>query len=192
MNARMHIAADGLPRRLFTVADVERMVEVGVIEDGERIELVKGELIPMSPQGNRHEVMKSALLERFHAVRPPDVRIGVETTLRLSEDTYLVPDVVLLPRSRGFKGLDGPSVLLAVEIGVSSLSYDLGPKARTYAGFGVRELWVIDPVNLILHVLKKPGANGYEQVTPWRADDVVTPEFAPGFSVCLAELDLAD
>lgn len=192
MNARMHIAPDGLPRRLFTVADVERMVEVGVIDRDEHIELIEGELIPMSPKGNEHEILKAALNLYWGRRCPPDLMFAPETTFRLSADTYLEPDFVVFPRKVGFRRLDGPSALLAVEIGSSSLGYDLGRKAEIYAKFGIRELWVIDVGSKTLHALKQPNADGYGQITPWRADDVVTPEFAPSFAVCLAELDLSD
>src|SRR5260370_1453118 len=54
--ARATRAAEGLPRRRFTVAEVEAMVEAGVMEEDERVELIGGELVPMSPKGNQHEV----------------------------------------------------------------------------------------------------------------------------------------
>lgn len=192
MNARTLIAADGLPRRLFTVAEVERMVEVGLIEEGERIELVEGELIPMSPKGSEHEILKAALNACWARRCPPDMLFVPETTFRLSLDTYLEPDFVVVARSTGIRRLDGSSALLAVEIGASSLGYDLGRKARVYAKFGIRELWVIDVGSRILHVLKRPGPDGYLDVTPWHADDVVTPTLAPAFALRLADLDLSD
>ena len=60
--ARVTSAAEGLPRRRFTVAEVEAMVAAGVMDEDERVELIGGELVPMSPKGNHHEVLKTALL----------------------------------------------------------------------------------------------------------------------------------
>ena len=51
--ARVTSAAEGLPRRRFTVAEVEAMVAAGVMEEDERVELIGGELVPMSPKGNQ-------------------------------------------------------------------------------------------------------------------------------------------
>ena len=59
--ARVTRAAEGLPRRRFTVAEVEAMVAAGVMKEHERFELIGGELVPMSPKGNRHEVVKTAV-----------------------------------------------------------------------------------------------------------------------------------
>ena len=58
--ARVTSAAEGLPRRRFTVAEVEAMVAAGVMEEDERVELIGGELVPMSPKGLEHEVLKTA------------------------------------------------------------------------------------------------------------------------------------
>jgi len=58
--ARVTSAAEGLPRRRFTVAEVEAMVAAGVMEEDERVELIGGELVPMSPKGLEHEVLKAS------------------------------------------------------------------------------------------------------------------------------------
>ena len=107
--ARVTTAADGLPRRRFTVAEVEAMVAAGVMEDDERIQLIGGELVPMPPKGNQHEVVKSALVDHWIRARPEDCRLASETTFRLSEDTYLEPDVVIYPRTIGLTGIMGPT-----------------------------------------------------------------------------------
>ena len=52
-------AAEGLRRRRFTVAEIESMVASGIIAEDERIELIGGEVVPMSPKGRRHEVLRS-------------------------------------------------------------------------------------------------------------------------------------
>src|ERR1700733_5329601 len=95
--ARVTSAAEGLPRRRFTVAEVEAMVAAGVMEEDERVELIGGELVPMSPKGNQHEVGKIALLRRWYRMARDDLDLAPETTFRLSEDTYLEPDVVVYP-----------------------------------------------------------------------------------------------
>ena len=72
MNIRAEVrstqAAEGLPRRRFTVADVEEMIAAGLMDEDERVELIGGELVPMAAKGNRHEIVKVALLDRW--VRP--------------------------------------------------------------------------------------------------------------------------
>ncbi len=184
-------AAEGLPRRRFTVVEVESMVAAGVLADGERVELIGGELVPMSPKGNRHEVVKTELLERWYRALPDDCKLTPETTFRLSEDTFLEPDVVIYDRAKGLKGLSGESVLLVVEIADTSLRYDIGRKAALYASFGVRELWVIDAVKLTMRVFRAPSAEGFRDSRDIAANDYATPLVAPAiFSLRLADLDI--
>ena len=196
MNALTHPrvtrAAEGLPRRRFTVAEVEAMVAAGVMEEDERVELIGGELVPMSPKGNQHEVVKIALLRRWYRAAPDNCDLAPETTFRLSEDTYLEPDVVIYPRAEGLKGLSGPSALLVVEIADSSLRYDIGRKAALYASFGVRELWVIDAVKLTTRVFRAPSDEGYREARDLGASDRLVPLVAPqAFALQLDELELA-
>ena len=88
--ARVTMAAEGLPRRRFTVAEVEAMVAAGVMEEDERVELIGGELVPMSPKGNHHEVVKRALVDRWIRARPEDCHLIQETTFHLSEQTPIL------------------------------------------------------------------------------------------------------
>jgi Uma2 family endonuclease len=177
--ARVTSAAEGLPRRRFTVAEVEAMVAAGVMEEDERVELIGGELVPMSPKGNHHETVKIALLRRWYRIAPDDVDLAPETTFRLSEDTYLEPDVVVYPSTMEPKDLKGLNVLLVVEIADSSRRYDMGRKAKLYASFGVRELWVIDAVKLTARVFREPGAGGYSETRDFVSAEKMVPLFGP-------------
>ena len=189
--SRVTTAAEGLPRRRFTVAEVEAMEEAEIIVQDERLELIGGELVPMSPKGYEHEAIKTALLDRWYRLPPNDCSVVPATTFRLGEDTYLEPDVVIYSRSTGLKGLSGPGVPLVVEIADSSLRYDMGRKAALYASFGVRELWVIDAVRLTARVHRDPASDGYETTADLAAEELLTPSFAPQeFALRLNELDL--
>ena len=188
---RVTRAAEGLLRRRFTVAEVEAMVAAGVMKEDERVELIGGELVPMSPKGIRHEVVKKALNRRWVGQIPDHVELIPETTFRLSEDTYVEPDFVIYPLGTPLERLAPADVLLAVEIADSSLRYDLGPKAALYAAFGVRELWVIDAVKLTTRVFRAPSESGYGEARDFAASDLLSPLLAPpAFALRLDELRL--
>ena len=82
LHSRSTQAAEGLPRRRFTVAEVEAMVEAGIMDEDERVELIGGELVPMSPKGNQHEVVKTALLHRWYCRTPEGILLTPETYWR--------------------------------------------------------------------------------------------------------------
>jgi Uma2 family endonuclease len=191
-SARVTLAAEGLPRRRFTVAEVEAMASAGVLEEDERVELIGGELVPMPPKGIRHEVVKRALVDCWSRARPSDYWLVSETTFRLGEDTYLEPDIIVFPRSTGLTGLNGETALLVVEIADSSLRYDMGRKAALYANFGIRDLWAIDAVTMTARVFRAPNLKGYAEIADYSASDRMAPSFAPQqFALRLDELELA-
>ena len=189
MNAPLTRAAEGLDRWAFTIAEVERMVEAGVIPPDARIEVIGGEIVPMSPKGARHEAIKVALA-RYWGKRSPDYYVvAQETGLRLDEHTYLEPDFVVFREDVGLASLKGADVLLAVEVADSSLDYDLRRKPLVYAQFGVRELWVIDAARRIAHVHSDVGRGGYARVVVRQASERLEPTEAPAeFALALDEL----
>ena len=183
-------AAEGLPRRRFTVAELERMTAAGILDEDERIELIGGEIVPMSPKGHQHEVLKTALNLFWARKLPADLLFTTETTFRLTVDTYLEPDFVFYPKASGIPGLSAATARLVVEFADSSLGYDLGRKAGLYAGFGIAELWVIDAVQLDTHIHRVPAPSGYRSRVTLGKDQRLVPTAAPDLSVVLGELDL--
>jgi Uma2 family endonuclease len=190
MNIPVSRAADGLARRAFTIADFERMAEVGLIAPDERLELIGGEIVPMSPKGSRHETIKAAVALRWGRTCPTGFAFVPETGLRLDERTYLEPDFIVFERKRPLADIKGPDVLLAVEVADSSLSYDLDRKPSIYAAFGVRELWVIDAVRRAVHRHSEPSPIGYNRIEEHSSADRLTPTHAPeSFAFALDELE---
>src|SRR4051812_6982264 len=82
-------AAEGLLRWRWTVAEIEAMQEAGIIHEGDRFELIGGEIVPMQAKGFRHELLKGALNRYWSKRIPDDIWLITETTFRLSEDTFL-------------------------------------------------------------------------------------------------------
>lgn len=184
-------AAEGLPRRRFTVAELEAMTAAGILDHHERIELIGGDVVVMSPKGLSHETLKSALTVYWGCRLPDHLRFAIATTLRLAVDTYLEPDFVFYPKVSGIRGLTAATARLVVEIADSSLGYDLGRKAALYAGFGIAELWVIDAVQLVTHIHREAAADGYCSVVTLAKDARLVPQVDAGLAVVLEELELS-
>lgn len=184
-------AAEGLPRRRWSVAEIEEMVAKGIIAEDERFELIGGEVVPISPKGARHELVKIALNRFFQRTAPDHLEIAQETTLRLDEDSFVEPDFCVFRRGLDLKALDGAAVLLAVEIADTSLAYDMGRKSQIYAAYGVRELWVVNANTLVTRVHRQVSQGSYGQVTDEPYGQRLEPELAGELAVSLADLDLA-
>jgi Uma2 family endonuclease len=183
-------AAEGLPRRRFTVAEIEQITAAGIFLEDERIELIGGEIVPMHAKCNRHEIVKSALNLYWARSLPSDLLFTTETTFRLSPDTFLEPDFVFYPKATGRAGLTAQTAVLVVEVADTSLGYDLGRKAGLYAAFGIAELWVINAATLETRIHREPTVTGYRSAVDLPGSQHLVPKLAPALAVVLSELEL--
>lgn len=129
------------------------MAEVGIIGDEERLELVDGVLVAMSPEGRPHAETVTELNGVFSQAYPfPRFDLRVQTTSPLTNIRYRIPDLLVCRRVRG-RWPEGSEVLLVVEIAETSLRTDLGAKAAEYAEWGAETYWVVDLVarRLVVH-----------------------------------------
>ncbi len=183
-------AGDGLPRRKWSADEIQRMIEAGIVEHGERFELIGGDLIAMAAKGNHHEDLKVVLGDFWIKRRPPELRVAQETPLHLSDNDEPEPDFIFYPSSIRRRDVRGETVLLVVEVADSSLKYDKLFKAREYAAFGVREYWVIDAVKLVTTVHLDPRGTSYASVKDYTARKLLSPHLAPSLAVRLSDLKI--
>jgi Uma2 family endonuclease len=183
-------AAEGLDRRRWTVAEIEAIVAAGILGGDERFELIDGEVVPMSPKGIRHEVIKGSLMAHWMKRLPESCKLMQETTFRLSAVSFLEPDFVFFTSTTKLADLKPSNTLLAVEVADTSLRYDTGRKAKLYAAHGVQELWTINADTLQTHVFSKPSEEGYQTRRLIEPPELLVPGFAHSLAVKLAELPL--
>jgi Uma2 family endonuclease len=194
MNIAATTAAEGLPRRVFTVEDVSRMIEAGILREDERFELVEGEIVMMAAKGIAHERMKSALNIALVRALPDHLTLGVEITLRLTDTVMLEPDIAVFPKelltrsSTGFARLDPGEAHLVIEVAATSLAYDRGLKARLYARHRVREFWVVDANERITWVHTGPSGDAWSSVVKRAPEDALSTSALPAFSIRLGEI----
>ena len=188
MKASVTRAAEGFDRRAFTVKEVLRMQEAGILSDDENFELIEGEIVPMQAKTHVHELIKSALNMSLVRALPEHLWLGVESTMYLSKNTFVEPDLVVYPRGIKLEEVKGTDIVLAIEVALTSLAYDRGLKAQLYARHGVRELWVIDAQRRRTHVHTKPKAGAWDQIVERDPDETLTCSALPGFSVKLGTI----
>ena len=108
-------AAEGLPRWCWTVAEIEKLAAAGFFHQDERFELVGGEIVPMSPKGRRHELVREELTFLFARLAPPGIFVTAEPQFNLSQDTYTVPDLLVRPAGIKTPDLRGSEALLKAD-----------------------------------------------------------------------------
>jgi Uma2 family endonuclease len=187
MQSTVTRAAEGYSRRAFTCDEIIAMQDAGIISEDENFELIEGEIVPMGPKYSEHERVKSVIAMAIVRACPPDLIVGFETSLFLSRDTFVEPDISLFPKRLQSQEVRGPDILLAIEVAASSLAYDLKLKARIYARHGVRELWVVDANERVTWVHTGAGETGWDAIVRKEADEVLTCVALPGFAFRLSE-----
>jgi Uma2 family endonuclease/DNA-binding transcriptional regulator YdaS (Cro superfamily) len=179
-----------LPRRRWTVAEIEATTRLGIISKDERFELIDGDVVPMNAKGIPHETYKGSLLEYWMARKSTAYRIMPETTYRLDKFTFIEPDFLFYDAKFKVKDLKPEITLLAVEVADSSFDYDTGTKTEIYAKFGVKTLWVFDVESKATHVFSNPEGLRYSSISKILSAETLVPDFAPELAVKIAELPL--
>ena len=180
-----------LKKHRFTVADYHRMAEVGILSESDRVELVEGEVVGMSPIGSSHAGCVNRLVRVLSKLAEGRALLGVQNPLGLSDFSEPQPDVVLLrPRADDYAEShpDPTDVLLLIEVADTSLEYDRDVKVPVYARAGIPEVWLLDLNQGCVEVYREPSPNGYRQTTNAWQDETLRPVSLPEISVRVDDL----
>lgn len=183
-------------RHPITVAAFHRMGETGILREGERVELIDGEIIDMSPIGALHAAIVDALVRHFGRQAGDAVVVRCQNPLRLDDVSEPEPDVaVLRPRDDMYTTAHpGPAdALLVVEVADTSLAYDIGVKVPLYARHGIPEVWVIDAATRRTTLFRRPVGGRYADESRVEPDgslscDAVTTEAGGRLEIVLTRL----
>jgi Uma2 family endonuclease len=183
-------AAEGLPRWRWTVAEIERIAATGFFTEYDRFELLGGEMVPMSPEGRRHETVRTRLLNEFSRLLPKGIFFAPDAQFNLSDDTFAEPDILLHSTVIQTYDLRPADALLLVEIADTSFRYDIRSKMTLYAEHGVPEYWVIHAASLVTTIHREPSRNTYRFIREFPSDAMLVPSLIPELAVSLATLTL--
>jgi Uma2 family endonuclease len=146
-------------RRRFTVDEYERMIAAGILRDGERVELIEGEIIEMAAMSGSHFAGVIRANHWFSRRTGEDILVLVQSPIRLSRSEP-EPDIALARAREDYyeSGLPGPSdLLLVVEIALTSLGFDRRTKIPMYGREGIVEALLVDLDARMTSVYRRPG-----------------------------------
>ena len=150
-------------RHLISVDAFHRMGETGILGPRDRVELIDGEIIDMSPIGVLHAAIVDVLARHFGRRTGESVFVRCQNPLRLDDISEPEPDIAILRPRADFYMTAHPGasdVLLVIEVADTSLAYDLGTKVPLYARHGIPEVWVIDAATRQTRVFRRPVGSG--------------------------------
>lgn len=151
----------------FSLADYEQMIDLGILTENDRVELIRGEIIEKMSIGELHAACVKRLNRIFNVRLAGKACVGVQDPVRLG-NSEPEPDVTLLvPRADDYAEghPESEDVILVVEVSDSSLEFDRTVKREIYAENGVVEFWILNLLDRTLEVHRRPQADGrYEDV----------------------------
>lgn len=163
----------------YSVDDFYRMADTGILKQGDRVELIEGEIIDMPPIGLEHAYGVTRLSTLFTRKLGPHAIVYSQNPIYLNPHSEPQPDIVLLRYREDFYRHSRPSpedILLLVEVSDSSLRYDQETKLPLYARHGIPEVWIVDLGGQRLEVYRHPLDGKYlEKLCPARGE-FVAPE----------------
>jgi Uma2 family endonuclease len=143
--------------RRFSRAEYERLIELGVFQAGEPIELIGGELMVAEPQGAAHYTAIRKTAKALEAAFGPGWEVRTQGPVGLDDDSEPEPDVAVVPGSPDDYGRAHPSrPVLTVEVAESSLNIDRRHKGSLYARAGLPDYWVLNLIDRVLEVYREP------------------------------------
>ncbi len=152
--------------------EYDRLVELGAF-DRERLELIRGVIVRMSPQGVEH----TDPIERLNELLVPRLlgraRVRIQMPLIAPDDSEPEPDVAVVPRELDRK-THPDAAHLVIEVSRSRVAYDRETKGPLYAQMGVPEYWVVDVGARVVEVYRRPEGDRYAETSIARPGDAIT------------------
>ena len=184
------IMADSIPStHRWNRAAYDRAVEAGVFGPEDRIELIDGEIVAMTPQGSRHAAAVITIARALERAFGDGCHVRPQTPLALSADSEPEPDIAVVEGDpRDYRDAHPTTALLVVEVADDSLRRDRTVKQLLYARCGIREYWIVALPDVRLEVHRGPSAAGYGAVTIHRPGDSVAPLARSGPAIAVDDL----
>jgi Uma2 family endonuclease len=177
------------PRR-FNVTEYYQMAEAGILTPDDRVELIEGEVIKMSPIGIKH----AACVKRLNGIlqsRFGPKGVCIQSPIRLNDYSEPEPDVALVRARDDYYETRHPTAadtLLIIEVADTTVLTDRNIKVPLYARSEVREVWLINLPAQCIEMFWNPQAGNYQQSREFKCGDIISSQTVTNFSVEVNEI----
>ena len=178
-----------LIKKRFTADEYQRMGQAGILSGADRVELIAGEVLAMTPIGPRHNACVSSATRALIRAVGDDAIVLPQGSVRLDLYHEPEPDLVLLrPRADFYASrLAGPNdILLIIEITDSSVEYDRDLKAVIYAESQIPEYWLADLTANVVSRYSAPEGSAFRKIESYRRGESIGPALLPS---CVIAVD---
>ena len=171
-----------IDRHTFTAGEYHQMAESGILTEDDRVELINGEIISMSPINSPHAGHVKRINALFTHLLGERAIVSVQDPLAINDFSEPEPDVMLLKPQDNFYADAHPQpddVYLLIEVADSSIRIDREIKLPLYAKAQVAEVWIVNLVDWQIEVYRSPSAGIYQKImVAKRGQNITVPHFS--------------
>ncbi|MCL1468217.1 Uma2 family endonuclease [Argonema galeatum] len=176
--------------RLWTVEEYHRMIDANILTTDDKVELLEGRIVQMSPQSPPHagttqrtDYYLQNLLRDL-----ANIRVQLPITLSTSEPESNIAVVRIDPGAYGDRHPNASDILLLIEIAHTTLNIDRQEKAPIYARANISEYWILDISNRRVYIFRNPTESGYQEEFIFNVDAAIAPLAFPEIQIPFSEL----
>ncbi len=178
-----------VPEGRFSRLEYQALLDQGVLGPADKVELIDGRVVPMSPEGSMHSASMGLTADALRRIFGDGFAVRVQNPLALDPDGEPEPDIAVVKGGHRRYARQHPTdAVIVVEVAESSLAEDRTTKARLYARAGILDYWIVNLVDRVVEVHRAPSANAYATVTTFGPEDSVAPLAAPDRPIQVADL----
>ncbi len=169
-------------KRVFSVTEYHQMVEAGILTENDKIELINGEIITMSPVGSIHAGCVNRLSALLSTMLQKQAIVSIQNPIQADDYSEPEPDLAMLKPRSDFYSESHPQpadVLIVIEVSDSTLDFDKEVKLPLYAKAGISEAWIINLPEKTVEIYTTPQTGIYRKLELFKADErLVTSAFS--------------
>jgi Uma2 family endonuclease len=183
------VMATPIPRRKFTVEQYYQMAATGILAPDERVELLEGEIIEMSPIGPRHANCVDRIAELVREKLGRTIYLRAQNPVRLSNYTEPEPDITLAKRADySARHPLSDDIFLTIEVSDTTLEKDRTMKQKIYANASIPEFWIVNLPEDVVEVYRQPAGDLYQEKILISRENSISPQLLPNLVLSGEEL----
>ena len=174
--------------RLWSIADYHQMIEAGILDEDDRVELLEGKIVCMSPQQPFHAASVQRSANHLYELLRGKAEIRAQLPVILGNDSEPEPDLAVVrfdANEYSFRHPEVPDIYLLIEVADSTIAKDRNQKARIYAKNRVLEYWILDLQKRQVYVFRQPEESTYREKLILNSDDSITMQAFPDVAIAL-------
>ncbi len=170
----------------FSVEAYHKMAETGIIKPTDRVELIEGKIITMSPMKSAHAACVRRLGDILRHIASVKAIISEEKAITLSNHSEPQPDITIAKYRDDYYEMAHPTpadIFVLIEVALSTQKYDKETKVPLYASYNIPEVWVVDLKEKVIEVYKNPKGEAYTSKKIFGLNDVLKSSFVEQLAV---------